>query len=40
MAQIDIRQVRKSYGKTPTLHGVDLSFGSGEFVVILGPFCA
>ncbi|MDO3444322.1 sn-glycerol-3-phosphate import ATP-binding protein UgpC [Agrobacterium sp. V1] len=37
MAQIDIRQVRKSYGKTPTLHGVDLSFESGEFVVILGP---
>jgi ABC-type sugar transport system ATPase subunit len=37
MAQIDIRQVRKSYGKTPTLHGVDLSFDSGEFVVILGP---
>ncbi|PYG55874.1 sn-glycerol-3-phosphate import ATP-binding protein UgpC [Rhizobium sp. UGM030330-04] len=37
MAQIDIRQVRKSYGKTPTLHGVDLSFQSGEFVVILGP---
>ncbi|MFK3780347.1 sn-glycerol-3-phosphate import ATP-binding protein UgpC [Agrobacterium sp. NPDC089420] len=37
MAQIDIREVRKSYGKTPTLHGVDLSFDSGEFVVILGP---
>ena len=37
MAQIDIRQLRKSYGKTPTLHGVDLTFGSGEFVVILGP---
>jgi sn-glycerol 3-phosphate transport system ATP-binding protein len=37
MAQIDIRQVRKSYGKTPTLHGVDLTFETGEFVVILGP---
>ncbi|MFA1623273.1 sn-glycerol-3-phosphate import ATP-binding protein UgpC [Rhizobium mongolense] len=37
MADIDIRAVRKSYGKTQTLHGVDLSFASGEFVVILGP---
>ncbi|WP_320201299.1 sn-glycerol-3-phosphate import ATP-binding protein UgpC [Agrobacterium sp. rho-13.3] len=37
MAQIDIRQVRKSYGKTQTLHGVDLIFPTGEFVVILGP---
>ena len=37
MAQIDIRQVHKSYGKTKTLHGVDLIFPSGEFVVILGP---
>lgn len=40
MAQIDIRQVRKSYGKTPTLHGVDLTFETGEFVVILGPRAA
>ncbi|WP_337267229.1 sn-glycerol-3-phosphate import ATP-binding protein UgpC [Oryzifoliimicrobium ureilyticus] len=37
MAQIDISAVRKSYGKNPTIHGVDLSFPSGEFVVILGP---
>ncbi len=37
MADIDIRAVRKSYGKTQTLHGVDLCFASGEFVVILGP---
>ncbi|OLP57721.1 sn-glycerol-3-phosphate ABC transporter ATP-binding protein UgpC [Xaviernesmea oryzae] len=37
MAQIDIRSVRKSYGKTQTLHGVDLIFPTGEFVVILGP---
>lgn len=37
MAQIDIRQVRKSYGKTQTLHGVDLIFPTGEFIVILGP---
>ncbi|MBT9369612.1 sn-glycerol-3-phosphate import ATP-binding protein UgpC [Rhizobium sp. CSW-27] len=37
MADIDIRAVRKNYGKTPALHGVDLFFASGEFVVILGP---
>ncbi|MDQ0455750.1 sn-glycerol-3-phosphate ABC transporter ATP-binding protein UgpC [Rhizobium paknamense] len=37
MAQIDIRQARKSYGKTETLHGIDLVFPSGDFVVILGP---
>ncbi|TRL38690.1 sn-glycerol-3-phosphate import ATP-binding protein UgpC [Rhizobium straminoryzae] len=37
MADIAIRAVRKSYGKTPALHGVDLFFASGEFVVILGP---
>ncbi|MBB4008542.1 sn-glycerol-3-phosphate import ATP-binding protein UgpC [Allorhizobium taibaishanense] len=37
MADIQIRDVRKSYGKTPTLHGIDLVFASGEFVVILGP---
>ncbi|WP_186415033.1 sn-glycerol-3-phosphate import ATP-binding protein UgpC [Pannonibacter sp. P2PFMT1] len=37
MADIQIRAVRKTYGKTPTLHGIDLFFSSGEFVVILGP---
>ena len=37
MAEIDIRAARKSYGKNPTLHGIDLNFQSGEFVVILGP---
>jgi sn-glycerol 3-phosphate transport system ATP-binding protein len=37
MTNIDIRAVRKSYGKVETLHGVDLTIKSGEFVVILGP---
>ncbi|MBZ9655930.1 sn-glycerol-3-phosphate import ATP-binding protein UgpC [Phyllobacterium lublinensis] len=37
MAEINIRDVRKSYGRTQILHGVDLDFKSGEFVVILGP---
>ncbi len=37
MAPIAIRQVRKSYGKTEVVHGVDLDIRTGEFVVILGP---
>ncbi len=37
MAQIDIRNVSKSYGKTQVVHGVDIAIADGEFVVILGP---
>src|ERR1700743_448557 len=37
MAQVDIRKVHKSYGKVPTVHGIDLTIADGEFVVLLGP---
>ncbi len=37
MAEITIRDVRKSYGKTEVIHGVDLTIKNQEFVVILGP---
>jgi multiple sugar transport system ATP-binding protein len=37
MASIDIRNIRKSYGKVPVLHGVDLDIKDGEFVVLVGP---
>jgi sn-glycerol 3-phosphate transport system ATP-binding protein len=37
MADIAIRRVEKSYGKTAVVHGLDLDIASGEFVVILGP---
>ncbi|UVK56798.1 sn-glycerol-3-phosphate import ATP-binding protein UgpC [Mesorhizobium sp. AR02] len=37
MASITIRGVKKNYAKTQVVHGVDLDFASGEFVVILGP---
>ena len=37
MSHISLRQVKKSYGKTPVVHGVDLEIQNGEFVVILGP---
>jgi sn-glycerol 3-phosphate transport system ATP-binding protein len=37
MAEISIRKIEKSYGRTPVVHGIDLAIGNGEFVVILGP---
>jgi sn-glycerol 3-phosphate transport system ATP-binding protein len=37
MAEVEIRGVHKSYGKVPTVHGVDLHIANGEFVVLLGP---
>ena len=37
MADIAIRSVRKSYGRTEVVKGLDLSIVSGEFVVVLGP---
>lgn len=37
MAEISIQDVRKSYGKTEVIHGVDLKINNGDFVVILGP---
>ncbi len=37
MAEIAIKGVTKSYGKTAVIHGVDLTIHDGEFVVILGP---
>jgi sn-glycerol 3-phosphate transport system ATP-binding protein len=37
MAEIAIRNVEKSYGRTAVLHGVDLQIAKGEFLVILGP---
>jgi sn-glycerol 3-phosphate transport system ATP-binding protein len=37
MAEITLKGVRKSYGKTEVVHGVDLDIERGELVVILGP---
>jgi len=37
MANIAIRNVRKSYGKDQVVHGVTLDIADGEFIVILGP---
>lgn len=37
MATITLRDVRKSYGKTEVIHGVDLEVADGELIVIVGP---
>jgi multiple sugar transport system ATP-binding protein len=37
MATVSVRQVRKSFGSTPILHGVDVEIADGEFVVLVGP---
>jgi multiple sugar transport system ATP-binding protein/alpha-glucoside transport system ATP-binding protein len=37
MADLTLRQVRKSFGGLPILHGIDLEIKSGEFIVFVGP---
>ena len=37
MASLTLRDVRKSYGSTQVIHGVDLDIVDGEFVVFVGP---
>ncbi|WP_077034764.1 ABC transporter ATP-binding protein [Pelomonas sp. KK5] len=37
MASVTIRQVRKSFGTTPVLHGVDVDIPAGSFTVLVGP---
>jgi multiple sugar transport system ATP-binding protein len=37
MASVGIRDVKKVFGSTPVIHGVDISIGDGEFVVLVGP---
>ncbi len=37
MAGLTIRDLRKSYGDTAVMHGVDLDIEDGEFVVFVGP---
>lgn len=37
MASLTLRDVRKSYGNTQVMHGVDLDIVDGEFVVFVGP---
>ncbi|PZV36638.1 ABC transporter ATP-binding protein [Mesorhizobium kowhaii] len=37
MADLTLRQIRKSYGSVDILHGIDLDIRSGEFIVFVGP---
>ncbi|MDF2999346.1 MAG: ugpC, partial [Xanthobacteraceae bacterium] len=37
MATVEIRAVKKAYGATPVIHGVDVGIADGEFVVLVGP---
>ena len=37
MASVAIRDVRKAFGPTEVIHGVDIDIGDGEFVVLVGP---
>jgi len=37
MANVDLRNVRKSYGTLEVIHGIDIQVADGEFIVIVGP---
>ena len=37
MASVGIRDVRKAFGSTHVIHGVNISINDGEFVVLVGP---
>jgi multiple sugar transport system ATP-binding protein len=37
MASVAIRDVRKAFGATEVIHGVNISIDDGEFVVLVGP---
>ncbi len=37
MAEVELRDVRKSYGDLEVIHGIDLKIDDGEFIVLVGP---
>ena len=37
MASVTIRNVRKAFGATSVIHGVNIDIADGEFVVLVGP---
>ncbi|WIJ26388.1 ABC transporter ATP-binding protein [Devosia sp. RR2S18] len=37
MSTVQIRDLRKNYGVTPVIHGVDIDIADGEFVILVGP---
>jgi multiple sugar transport system ATP-binding protein len=37
MASVGIHDVKKAFGSTPVIHGVNITISDGEFVVLVGP---
>ncbi|MGX9356037.1 ABC transporter ATP-binding protein [Roseobacteraceae bacterium S113] len=37
MAKLELDQIRKAYGATKVIHGIDLEIPSGDFCVFVGP---
>ncbi len=37
MATVTLRDIRKSFGPTDVIHGIDMEIADGEFIVIVGP---
>ena len=37
MATVSLKNIKKSFGKTDVIHGVDIDVEDGEFIVIVGP---
>ena len=37
MADVALKNVRKSYGELEVIHGIDLAIADGEFIVLVGP---
>jgi multiple sugar transport system ATP-binding protein len=37
MASVAVHDIRKAFGATQVIHGVDIRIGDGEFVVLVGP---
>src|SRR5499425_2333769 len=37
MASVAIHDVRKAFGATQVIHGVDIGIDDGQFVVLVGP---
>lgn len=37
MADLTLRQVKKSFGDVDVIHGIDLDIADGEFIVFVGP---
>ena len=37
MATVTLRDIKKSFGSTDVIHGIDMEIADGEFIVIVGP---